>query len=113
MSMPELKPTFIKPCDALADILESVALQEAGLAHIINAEGEKIQTALGITQEGKQFPPMAKSIKDLIEINESVSNTLTKVIKLEIVLELKLEEVSKQLEDLCKYPHPPRPCEEE
>jgi hypothetical protein len=73
-------------CQSINDLLESVALQEAGLAHIINAEGEKIQTSLGIT---------GVSIADLIAINQSVSDTLTKIIKLEMVLEFKLEEIGR------------------
>jgi hypothetical protein len=78
----EMCPT----CQAVTDLLESIALQEAGLAHIINAEGEKIQTALSIENV---------SIADLVAINQSVSDVLTKVIKLEMMLEFKLEEVNK------------------
>ncbi|MCX7695454.1 MAG: hypothetical protein N2Z71_07115 [Caloramator sp.] len=86
MSMPVINPSETTPCQAVVDILESIALQEAGLAHIINAEGEKIQAALQAQNV---------SIGELIEVNESVLDVLTKVIKLEIVLELKLEEVIK------------------
>ncbi len=112
MSMPELKPSFIKPCDAFADIIESIALQEAGLAHIINAEGEKIQTALGISQDGRCYPPMARCIDDLLKVNESVSDLLVNVIKLEMVLEFKLNEVAK-LSEGCKHHYPPHrpPCD--
>ncbi len=85
MSMPEISPSTTSHCQAINDLLESIALQEAGLAHIINAEGEKIQTAL-------ELPDV--TIADLIAINESVADTLIKVIKLEMVLEFKLEEVS-------------------
>ncbi len=67
-------------------MLESIALQEACLAHIINAEGEKIQAALDIEDV---------TIADLIAINQSVSDILTKVIKLEMVLEFKLEEIGR------------------
>ena len=77
---------YTSPCQAITDLLESIALQEAGLAHIINAEGEKIQAAIGIG---------GVSIADLININQSVSDTLTKVIKLEMVLEFKLEEIGR------------------
>jgi len=86
MSMPVISPSTTSPCQAITDLIESIALQEAGLAHIINAEGEKIQTALGI--EGV-------TIADLIAINQSVADTLIKVIKLEMVLEFKLEEVNR------------------
>ena len=114
MSMPIIESSGTTPCQAYADILESIALQEAGLAHIINAEGEKIQTALGISQDGRNFPPMARYIGDLIAVNESVNEMLTKVIKLEMVLEFKLEEVGK-LSAYCKpfCPPPHMRCEEE
>jgi hypothetical protein len=85
MTMPVITPSSTSPCQAITDLLESIALQEAGLAHIINAEGEKIQAAL-------QIPGV--TVADLIAINESVAATLTKVIKLEMVLEFKLEEIS-------------------
>lgn len=86
MSMPEISPSNTSPCQAITDLLESIALQEAGLAHIINAEGEKIQAVLEMD---------CVSVKDLLAVNQSVADTLVKVIKLEMILEFKLEEVSK------------------
>jgi hypothetical protein len=79
-------PCKVTPCQAITDLLESIALQETGLSHIINAEGEKIQTALEINNV---------SIDDLININQSVANTLTKIIKMEMLLEFKLEEINR------------------
>jgi hypothetical protein len=79
-------PCKVTPCQAIVDLLESIALQEAGLTHIINAEGEKIQAALAIENV---------SIDDLIVINQSVSDTLVKVIKMEMLLEFKLEEINR------------------
>lgn len=86
MSMPVINPSQTSPCQAIADLLESIALQEAGLAHIINAEGEKIQKALEIP---------GVTIEQLVAINQSVLDVLTKVIKLEMVLEFKLEEINR------------------
>ncbi len=80
-----------QPCQAITDLLESIALQEAGLAHIINAEGEKIQQAIAMAvAEGSTV-----TIADLIAVNQSVTDTLIKVTKLEMVLEFKLEEINK------------------
>jgi hypothetical protein len=79
-------PCKVTPCQAITDLLESIALQETGLSHIINAEGEKIQTALEVINV---------SIDDLIAINQSVANTLTKIIKMEMLLEFKLEEINR------------------
>jgi hypothetical protein len=86
MSMPVICPSATTPCQAITDLLESIALEETGLAHIINAEGEKIQTALDLK---------SVCIEDLIAINQSVSDTLVKIIKLEMVLEFKLEDISR------------------
>ncbi|MFY9114477.1 MAG: hypothetical protein WAO23_04450 [Dethiobacteria bacterium] len=85
MSMPVITPSTTSPCQAITDLLESIALQEAGLAHIINAEGEKIQAALEMTDV---------TIADLLAINESVAAVLRKVIKLQMVIEFKIEEIS-------------------
>ncbi len=74
--------------EPVGDLLESIALQQAGLAHIINAEGEKIQTVLQMEQV---------SIADLLAVNRSVADVLTKVIKLEMVLEFKLQEIGRLL----------------
>ena len=93
MSMPEIVPSTTSPCQAITDLIESIALQEAGLAHIINAEGEKIQAALETEDV---------TIADLIAINQSVADTLTKVIKLEMLLEFKLEEVNR-LNNIKRY----------
>ncbi len=82
---------ILQPCQAITDLLESIALQETGLAHIINAEGEKIQQAIAMAQaEGSTV-----NIADLIALNQSVSDTLIKVTKLEMVLEFKLEEINR------------------
>ena len=43
MSMPIIKPSCVKRCEAVSDIIASVALQQTGLSHILNAEGEKFK----------------------------------------------------------------------
>lgn len=83
---PSCEVVETQPCQTITDLLESIALQEASLAHIINAEGAKIQ---------KSLETSSITIADMIAINKSVSDILTKVIKLEMVLEFKIEEVNK------------------
>lgn len=47
-NMPNITPTItISRDDALNLLLFSIAMQELGISHILNAEGEKIQFALG------------------------------------------------------------------
>ncbi len=91
MSMPNISPSSTTPCQVIVDLLESIALQEAGLAHIINAEGEKIQQVLDMAKAECSDVTVA----DLIAVNQAVNDTLTKVIKLEMVLEFKLEEINR------------------
>ena len=54
-------------------------------AFIICAEGEKIQRALEI----------ADSTDDLINVNKSVKDTIVNIIKMQMLLQFKLEEASK------------------
>lgn len=79
---------------AITDIIESIALEETGLAHIINAEGEKIQ-------KGKE---LACNVDELVILNASVKDTLTNIIKIQMLLQFKLEEIAKFLpKPECEY----------
>jgi hypothetical protein len=66
-------------------LLASIALEELGLAHIINAEGEKIQYVLGLTP--------AATFNQILEVNDSVQDVLDLVIKKELLLDSKLKQV--------------------
>ncbi|MEG0804462.1 MAG: hypothetical protein RSF90_05855, partial [Pygmaiobacter sp.] len=75
---------------ALAFLAESVASEQAALAHILNAEGEKIETALALPNSTPQ---------QLLCINHSVAEMLDAVSALEGVLLRKLQIVTTQLAD--------------
>ena len=62
---------------SIYQIISSIAMEELGLSHIINAEGEKIQYVLG-TLEGSRHATRP-TIEELLEINESVRDTLQQV----------------------------------
>ncbi|SYX82998.1 collagen-like protein [Paenibacillus alvei] len=90
-NIPNITPNISVTRDqALNLLLSSIALEEIGLSHIINAEGEKIQFALG-TLPGVTSPPA--SISDLLLINESVRGTINDLTKKEFLLQTKLESV--------------------
>ncbi|MGN4718545.1 hypothetical protein ACTFQ7_22465 [Bacillus cereus group sp. MYBK226-2] len=63
-------------------ILASIALEELGLAHIINAEAEKIQYAIG-TLSG--LSPVA-TLDEILAVNESVNQTIQSALKTQMLL---------------------------
>lgn len=81
-------------------VLASIGFEELGLAHIINAEGEKIQAYLG-TLEGQEVKKDV-NIEDLKKLDEIVNDTLKAITKKELLLLMKLEE-TKEILDKEKY----------
>ncbi len=76
-------------CDienSICEILHSIALVEVSIAHILNAEGEKIQKVLECTCD----------IEKILKTNKCVIDTIVKVTKLEETLCCKLESLSKK-----------------
>jgi len=76
-------------------LIASVAFQELALAHLVNAEAEKIQFVLGTLKESMHYPgehPQPPTLDELIEINEAVRKMLKKVIQKEIMLDFMLED---------------------
>ncbi|MFY0784092.1 carboxypeptidase-like regulatory domain-containing protein [Peribacillus simplex] len=74
-------------------LLSSIALEELALAHIVNAEAEKLQLVLGTLPGGTPLSPAVVSISDLLAVDASVQTTLRDVIKKEMLLEFKFENV--------------------
>ena len=68
----------------VTNIIESIAIQETELAHIINVEGEKMQRGIAL----------ATNIDELISLDSSVKQTLSNVIKIQLLLQFKLEEIA-------------------
>ncbi len=91
-TIPDITPTInINRSDVINLLLASIAFEELGLAHIINAEAEKIQYILGTLSE--QTPTEPPTQDDLIKINKSVNQTLRTVIKNQMLLQFKLEDL--------------------
>jgi len=98
MSMPKISKSGVGKCDAVNDVIESVALMETALSHILNAEGEKIQKAVGTLNSGygKPQPGLACSTEELVCIHESVENVIRAITILESLLQKKLNDALKE-----------------
>jgi hypothetical protein len=95
-NIPNVTPSItITAGQAVTLLLASIAFEELGLAHIINAEGEKIQSVLG-TLPG--LTPTVVSVPDLVTIDNAVVTTLKTIIKKEMLLEFKLENLIELIE---------------
>jgi len=109
--MPRIElPPGLSEENALANIIASIALEEAALAHIINAEGEKIQRVVGtFVPEGETEPlpllPPA-DIADMEAINTTVGDMMETISNIESSLHNKLRTVLAVLEI---PPAPPGP----
>lgn len=89
MSMPVIATAAnpISMSQAITDLIESIALEETALSHILNAEGEKIQKVLA----------MDVCLQDIMQVNETVMNMVANVNDLEHTLRDKLEFISNNL----------------
>jgi len=94
MSLPKFPDT---PKDftfdsAICQILTSVALEEVGLSHVINAEGEKLQYILGTLPGAKAPNP---TIEQVLEVNQSVQDMLKAVAFNQVLLSQKMSDALK------------------
>jgi len=87
MSLPTVPKTNSRD-EAVNLILTSIAMEEVALSHILNAEGEKIQYALG-TLENKPSNPA--TVEDVLKVNASVQGTLEASGKNQAVLAEKMK----------------------
>ena len=78
--------------DSLNLLLTSIALEEIALSHVLNAEAEKLQFVLR----------QKASLKDILKINKSFERVLRSVIKKEMLLQFKLENVM-ELEEESEF----------
>ena len=66
---------------AVIDLMESIALQETALSHILCAESQKMKVAMGLD---------GLDLCKLLEVNDSATNMVHAVANLELVLKDKL-----------------------
>ena len=103
-NIPQIPQIPVIPTNAaISLILVSIALEEIGLSHIINAEGEKIQSAVAALNAGKA------SVCDVLAIDKSVSDLLRTILKKEVLIGLKMSEALEVIHP-CPEPPPHTPC---
>ena len=81
MGMPAITASSITREQAITDLIQSVALEEAALSHILNAEGEKIQKVVALPDVTPET---------LLAANKSVESMVNAVTRLEMILQSKL-----------------------
>lgn len=90
-NIPNVTPSInLSRQDVISLLLASIAFEELGLAHIINAEAEKIQAVVGTLPNTDLT---ATTISDLLATNKSVNDVLKTVVKKEMLLQFKLEDI--------------------
>ncbi len=82
MSMPVITPGEGTREQAITDLIESVAMQETALSHILNAEGEKMQAIIAM----ENVTP-----EQLLALNKSVELMVSVITRLEAMFQAKLE----------------------
>ena len=84
-NIPDIAPLItLTRHEVINMLLSSIALEEISLSHIMNAEGEKIQRLL-------QFETVC--LDDMLRINRSVERMLRNILKNQMLLQFKLEDV--------------------
>lgn len=96
MGIPKIECTCIDKCCAASSLLQSIALEEAAIANILNAEGKKINKVLCLEE---------CEVKTILDTNKSVQDTIEKITALENVLKDKLELIIPIIEDCCEKHH--------
>ncbi len=93
-NIPDINPTInINSTQCVAMLLASVALENLGLSHIVNAEAEKVQYALG-TLEGHPLPTPL-SPEQIQAVTDSASATMREVFQYKILLGMKLQDIKR------------------
>lgn len=89
-------------------LLGSIALEELGLAHMINSEAEAIQNFLGTLDGGIAVSPPFITLSNFLDLNSSIETNFRGIIMKEMLLEFKFRNVLKLL---GSTPTPIPPCD--
>jgi hypothetical protein len=80
-------------CQAFTDIVQSAALQEAAIAHLLNAEGEKIQQIVAMLDNGEA------TAEQVTAVNDSATQLVEALNVLEAVIRSKLRLIADGFEE--------------
>ncbi len=96
-NIPDITPRIdLNRADIIDILLASIALQEIGLSHVINAEGEKLQAFI-------KHANRCDTHEELLEANESVRKTLEAIENIENLLVTKTKYVVEIMKmSVCK-----------
>ena len=96
MSVPKFPESDAIPSceESISSIIMSIAMEEAALSHILNAEGEKLQHAIAACACNCD-----RGIEQLLKVNASVSALIDQITDLQIILKNKLCIATKFLPD--------------
>jgi hypothetical protein len=89
MGMPVLPD--VSQEQALTDLLESIALEEAALAALINAEAEKVQAVAAKMEQQRHHGRL--DLDEVIDFQKAVAGVVQTAIKMQMLLQFKLENV--------------------
>ncbi|MGL4848563.1 MAG: hypothetical protein ACRC28_06490 [Clostridium sp.] len=104
-NIPDVKPEInLDMEDSVKLLLNSIAMEELGLSHIINAEGEKLQYVLKTLEEKAKKcyecsmctgykKGVREDLEYIFKVNESINNTMKTVFRSQTFLQMKLENV--------------------
>lgn len=109
-NIPDIDPNItLDRCEVINLLLSSIAMEEIGISHILNAEGEKIQRFLKNNNI---------CVHDYFKLNKEINQMLRSIVKSQLLLQMKLEDVvtifqnhsCKHLIRHCKCKHDKQKC---
>ncbi|HEY4602172.1 MAG TPA: hypothetical protein VIG73_12965 [Cerasibacillus sp.] len=109
-NIPDIDPNItLDRCEVINLLLSSIAMEEIGISHILNAEGEKIQRLLKNNNI---------CVHDYFKLNKEINQMLRSIVKSQLLLQMKLEDVvtifqnhsCKHLISNCKCKHDKQKC---
>lgn len=92
-TIPNITPSISLSMDqTIAMLLSSMALEEMAMAHLLNAEAEKMQYVLG-TLESRLKHAVAPNFEQLLAVQRSMGRMMNQVINKDMQLNTRLQHV--------------------